>query len=382
MAEEHRPPPISAEELLHRYAAGERGFSNMDLLGANLGGICLRDAYLDGTYLDGAKLTRADLRGSNLRRSTLRDTDLRNSNLHLADLVGTDLRRADLRGSNLRSVDLSIALLNRARLDKARLRRALLIKADLTAANLLGADLRDTDVGRVRFDDTILQGANFGGARLWGTLFLNVDLSPLCEAVPPLRHVAPSTVDFRSVVRSLRSPNLAAFLQKTGMPAVLVEDLIKSARRLEGSNLHSTFISYGKPDEAFARKLYEALHRNGVTTFFFPEHAEPGEKLHDLMRKGVNSHDRLILVCSKGSLDRNGVLNEIEQALAREAREGGEARLIPIRLDDFVFSDWVPTKFGMKQEICDRVVADFRDADVDPAKFEAGLRHLIAALTK
>ena len=146
--------------------------------------------------------------------------------------------------------------------------------------------------------------------------------------------------------------------------------------------LQSTFISYGSPDEPFARELSQALHRNGVTTFFFAEHAVPGEKLHRMMRKGVNEHDRVILVCSRASLDRKGVLNEIEETLAREARDGGAAYLIPIRLDDYVFSGWTPPSPDTAQAVRDRVVADFEGADADAAKFDTGLRRLIAALKK
>ena len=66
--------------------------------------------------------------------------------------------------------------------------------------------------------------------------------------------------------------------------------------------------------------------------FFFAEHAEPGEKLHRTMRKGVNEHDRLILIGSKVSLDRKGVLNELEEILTREARDGGASYLIAGRM--------------------------------------------------
>src|SRR5262249_1228627 len=126
--------------------------------------------------------------------------------------------------------------------------------------------------------------------------------------------------------KSLRSPNLKTFLQRTGMPEVFIEYMVECAESLNGSiirkMLQSTFISYGSPDEEFARKLYEALHRNGVTTFFFAEHAVPGDKLHRMMRKGVNEYDRVILVCSRASLDRKAVLNEIAETQAREARDG------------------------------------------------------------
>jgi hypothetical protein len=170
------------------------------------------------------------------------------------------------------------------------------------------------------------------------------------------------------------------------MPEVFAEYMIDCARTLDPHGvfkmLQSTFISYGSPDEPFARKLYQALHRNGVTTFFFAEHAVPGDKLHRMMRKGVNEHDRVVLVCSRASLDRKGVLNEIEETLAREARDGGAAYLIPIRLDDYVFSGWSPPNPDAAQAVRDRVVADFEGADADPAKFDAGVRKLIAALKK
>jgi hypothetical protein len=146
--------------------------------------------------------------------------------------------------------------------------------------------------------------------------------------------------------------------------------------------LQSTFISYGKPDEPFARKLYEALHRNGVTTFFFPEHARMGDELQSMMSKGVNEHDRVLLVCSRASLKRNGVLNEIKETLRREARDGGRAYLIPIAIDDYVFKKWKPAEPEVARTVRDRVIGDFQGADTDPVKFSAGLQRLIVALKK
>jgi hypothetical protein len=146
--------------------------------------------------------------------------------------------------------------------------------------------------------------------------------------------------------------------------------------------MQTTFISYGGPDEAFAHQLHKALHANGVATFFFAEHAIPGKNLHRLMREGVNKHDRVILICSKASLDRPGVLNEIQETLAREARDGGAEYLIPIRLDDYVFKGWNPPDPGAAQAIRDRVVADFEGADTDPAIFDRALQRLLTALKK
>jgi len=145
---------------------------------------------------------------------------------------------------------------------------------------------------------------------------------------------------------------------------------------------HSVFISYGGPDESFASQLNATLAHEGVRTFLFAEHAIPGQKLHALMRDGVNAHDRVVLICSQASLERAGVLNEIEETLQREAREGGTALLIPITLDDYVFGDWAPKHPGIAQAIRDRVVADFRGADSDVSKYNKSIRLLIAALNK
>jgi len=103
--------------------------------------------------------------------------------------------------------------------------------------------------------------------------------------------------------------------------------------------------------------------------------------LHDVMHAGVNAHDRVILVCSRASLERVGLLNELEETLAREARDGGATYLLPIRLDNYVIDEWKPSKPGLAQRIRDRVIADFRDHD-DPAAFDSALARVMAAITK
>ncbi len=217
-----------------------------------------------------------------------------------------------------------------------------------------------------------------------GTL-ADLDLSPLCDADPPVNHEGPSTVDHRAIVKSLRSPHLKDFLQRTGMPEVFVEYSVSCAQSLDTNVLRnllqSTFLSFGGPDEPFARKLYEALHRNGVTTFFFPVHARGGEKLGKMMREGISGHDRVILVCSQASLDRPGLLFELEETLERERRDG-RSYLLPLRLDDHVLGKWAPARGDLAQAVRDRVVADFEGADQDEGKFNAGLLRLIAALRR
>jgi hypothetical protein len=144
----------------------------------------------------------------------------------------------------------------------------------------------------------------------------------------------------------------------------------------------SAFVTYGGPDESFANRLRIALRQAGIRCFLFIEDAVPGEKIYRTVRKGIAEHDRVILICSRASLDRPGVLFEIEEALTREAKMKGESLLIPIRLDDYVLTDWAPKNPDLAQTIRDRVVADFVGADQDEDKFQAGLRKLIIALRK
>ena len=99
------------------------------------------------------------------------------------------------------------------------------------------------------------------------------------------------------------------------------------------------------------------------------------------MHAGVNAHDRVILVCSKASLERQGLLNELDETLAREARDGGATYLLPVRLDDYVISEWKPRKAGLAQRIRDRVIADFRDHD-DPVAFASAVAKVMNVLRK
>ena len=73
---------------------------------ANLEGVYLREADLEGADLRGADLEGAYLVGSDLRGSDLRGANLEGANLRGSDLRGSDLRGANLEGANLRGAHL------------------------------------------------------------------------------------------------------------------------------------------------------------------------------------------------------------------------------------------------------------------------------------
>jgi len=144
----------------------------------------------------------------------------------------------------------------------------------------------------------------------------------------------------------------------------------------------SVFISYGGPDEKIAERIYRALHKHGIKCFFFPVSATPGVRLHRTMSQGVQDYDRVLLLCSRHSLERAGVQNELERVLTKEAAQGGAELLIPVALDDFVFRRWSPTRPDIAKAVRERVVSDFRDVQGRPDIWRRQITQLIRALRK
>lgn len=144
----------------------------------------------------------------------------------------------------------------------------------------------------------------------------------------------------------------------------------------------SVFISYGGPDADIARRFYDWLRSRGVHCFFFPESATPGVRLHRSMSEGVREYDRILLLCSQHSLNRTGVLFEIEQVLLREAEEGGTELLVPVVLDNYMFAEWQPSRPDAARQVRARVVADFRDTLSERELFDRQMNRLLRALRR
>lgn len=144
----------------------------------------------------------------------------------------------------------------------------------------------------------------------------------------------------------------------------------------------SVFISYGAPDEAIAGRLFDDLKRAGVRAFFFPVSARPGRRIHRVVADAIMNNDCVMLLCSKRSLSRPGVTNEIEQILAREAAEGGTELIIPIVLDDSFFVDDLPLPPDAALQVRQRVAVDFRIAATDDRAWEVQFERLLKVLRR
>jgi hypothetical protein len=238
--------------------------------------------------------------------------------------------------------------------------------------------------------------ADFSGANLTRTKLHNAELHHI-QLIDTQLHpnildagVTGTKVDWRTVARSLQMDGLLKFLVGTGMPNPVALALIASTRSIDKESLsamlHSVFISYGRPDAAFAQRLSAALTRNGVQTWFFPADAVPGKRLHRHLQTQIYSHDRVILCASEASLQRDGVLHEIEEALEREQDEGGSEIVIPILLGPIFDTGrnappwWPADKEHVYVSLRKRVAADFRGAMQSEELWTEQLSRLLIAL--
>jgi uncharacterized protein YjbI with pentapeptide repeats len=364
------------------YRGGQRAFRNLRLAHVNFGDDLIgnkspvrdfKNADFSGSELVACRFVGADLRGA----------DFSGTNLHLSNFVRVNGDSAKFKGAYLGHAKLGLADFREADFNASDMSGCDFYSTDFSGALLRDVDLTDTDFGRTRLNGARLTRVAIGNARL-----VDTDLSALCaSSLQPGRHSGVA-VDWRSIARSLTVPRskLKRFLVRTGMPDVVAEDLIDSVQADSADVLRllmcSTFISYGGPDEEFAIRVRDALRANGVDSFLFASDAPPGERLHNVMRQGINSYDRVIVICSQSSLDRPGVQNEIEQTLEREARDGGASYLIPIRIDDYLFNDWDPERRYLVEALKSRVVGDFRSARNSRAKFQTAMRQVLSVLKK
>lgn len=348
-------------ERLHR--EGARNFRSVDASGTELTAAMFSECDFGYATLRECRMSEVQFRMCDLSTATFRRALLYRG----VRFVSSSLRRFTAFESSLAGVVFDACDMTEAVLESARLENVIFINCDLR-----GAKLNRAVFNRVEFTNCHLDGVSLGGAT-----FLLSDIAEFCEA----RNVwfgDALTIDWRTISRSVKAADLEIFLAKAGMPEVFAVYSASCARAVNRDQLfhlmRSTFISYGGPDAAFALRLRDDLSRNGVDTFFFATDATPGDKLHHVMRDGINRYDRIIVICSAGSLKRVGVRYEIEEAFAREARDGGAAYVIPVALDDYVFD--ASDQFA--ELLRERVVADFRDED----RYTIALTRLLSALSR
>jgi hypothetical protein len=286
-----------------------------------------------------------DLEGANLFRANLVGADLFMANLDHASLI-----EAHLNGAFLLGASLSAANLGRANLSGANLTEAILRYADLTGANLFRS--------------------NFTNVVVVSTVFGDNDLSTV-KGLGTLEHHGPSTIGIDTIYKS--KDNIPeAFLRGAGVP----ENFITYMKSLVGTAIefYSCFISYSSKDGGLAQRLYADLQAKNVRCWKFDENAKWGEPVWGEIDSAIRYYDKLVVICSKHSLQSGPVIREIERALQKEDREHRNV-LFPIRIDDYLLKKW---EHPRKADVVSKVIGDFRGVNDLSAYAKAFTRFLDA----
>jgi uncharacterized protein YjbI with pentapeptide repeats len=287
-----------------------------------------------------------------------------------ADPYGVDLKGALLRGCDLRELQLTIA-----ELDFADLSQADLSGAELELASARGACFRGADLMRTHFRSCDVSEADFSDARMADTIVSDVDLS-LAIGLEDVDHRSPSLIAVDTLIKS-RGDLPKAFLQGAGFPDSFISNLKTLIGAMDDpSQFHSCFISYSVTDQSFCDKVYEELRTNHLRVWRFAEDATWGKPIWREIDIGITTYDRVIVICSKNSLQSGPVLREIERALQREDREGKNV-LFPIRIDNYLFDEW---NHPLKGDVVAKVVGDFIGWDQDAKKQKTAFERLLKGL--
>ncbi|MGO8787960.1 MAG: TIR domain-containing protein [Terriglobia bacterium] len=73
----------------------------------------------------------------------------------------------------------------------------------------------------------------------------------------------------------------------------------------------------------------------------------------------IRHYGKLVVICSKDSLESPPVIREIERALQKEDRDHKDV-LFPIRIDDYLLDEW---EHSRKANVVSKAIGDFPGAD-------------------
>ncbi|KAK7070260.1 BTB/POZ domain-containing protein kctd9 [Halocaridina rubra] len=131
--------------------------SHCNLSGVNMTGCCLERANLCGANLEAAQLLNVRLLCANLESANLRSCNFEDPAGTRSNCEGVNLRGAVLEGSMLAGVNLRVATLKNANLKNCDLRAAVLAGADLENCDLSGSDLQEANLRGANLKDAAFE---------------------------------------------------------------------------------------------------------------------------------------------------------------------------------------------------------------------------------
>jgi uncharacterized protein YjbI with pentapeptide repeats len=180
------PTYASAEDVKAAHADGVRVFEELILPDSDFADACLTDVSFYNGEFRGAVFDKAEVS---------------NSRFMGCDLTGASGERTLFTGA-----EFAASTLRQARLRHATWHEATIFQADLAQADLTNAALDDA-----RFAASNLDGACLDLASLGGTVLQDMDATEFCDAAD-LRHILPSLIDVRTVMRTYHHPRFKRFM--------------------------------------------------------------------------------------------------------------------------------------------------------------------------
>jgi len=251
------------------------------------------------------------------------------------------------------------------------MRGAQLKQCGLPEAFLVDASLDEAKVDECVFNQTVVAG---------------IDLSTLaslenCRHDGP-SHVAgslePTAVGLRQ--RPDRQGAVEAFLRGSGIPEEYLATFRGTIQR--PIEFYSCFISYSHSDIDFARGLDSDLQKAGIRCWR-DEHAMlPGDDIYAEVAEAIRLWDKVLLCCSRSSLNSWWVDRELDTAFEKEMalrRERGVNTLVivPLDLDGYLLDDWGGSHAAALKK---RLAARFLGWQSDESLYRRELERLLAAL--
>lgn len=276
----------------------------------------------------------------------------------------------DLSNANLKSV------LLRTNFFRAFFRDEHLRGANLSHADLSNANLSHIDLSFANLSHAILIGADLDSCGFGYTILGNIDLSET-KGLDHVKHFYPSVIGVDTIYKS-RGLISKVFLRGCGVPEDLINYML--GLTMQPIQFYTCFISFTEADNVFSERLYNDLQMNGVRCWRWKEDAKWGKTLMRSIDEAVRVYDKLIVICSKQSLNAPAVIRETERALQKEddlARQDREAEvLFPIRLDDYIFTEW---NHHRKADVIAKHVGDFRHWN-EPQQYKKAFDRLLRDL--
>jgi hypothetical protein len=298
----------------------------------------------------------------------------------------------NLSGWNLIGYDLRFIDFSNANLSRAQLTGANLTGCNFTCADLSHAHLREAFLVGTNFQYTNLTGTHFNMTR-----FLNTCIHD-CLGLDECDHQGTSMMDQGTLINSHNIPNNflygvglvdweieAAKLKNMSLTSQELNNVLKHIYEHHSTNpdkYYKCFISYSREEKKFADFLYRKLRDWGIQCWMDQHSILPGNDIRDEISQGINSRDKVILCCSKASLNSYWVNIEIDKALAKEEnlwKEYGkrELALISLNLDDYVFK-WNSSRAN---ELTRRHIEDVTNWRRSPKKIDHAIQRLEKSLS-